>query len=92
MRAAGLQSSRFRLKLRQAKAASPMVGDTVNVSVDVVRAGRRKVVLAQQVRLDGSDTLCAEAELEVVFLDERTGRPITLGEPFYAIWLELRPE
>jgi thioesterase-3 len=64
-------------------------GDTVNVSVDVKGAGRRKVVLAQEIRLDGSDTLCAEAELEVVFLDEQTGRPVPLGEPFHRIWPEL---
>jgi thioesterase-3 len=67
-------------------------GDTVNVSVDVVRAGRRKVVIGQEIRLDGTDDVCAEAELEVVFLDEKTGRPVPLGEPFYEIWPELRPE
>jgi thioesterase-3 len=66
-------------------------GDTVDVSVDVKSAGRRKVVLAQEIRLAGTDTVCAEAEIEVVFLDEKTGRPVPLGEPFYAIWPELRP-
>jgi thioesterase-3 len=65
-------------------------GDTVNVSVDVKEAGRRKVVLAQEIRFEGSDELCAEAELTVVFLDQKTGRPISLGEPFYAVWPELR--
>lgn len=65
-------------------------GDTVNVSVEVKSAGRRKVVLSQEIRHAGSDAVCAEAEIEVVFLDETTGRPITLGEPFYEIWPELR--
>ncbi len=79
-----------RLSISYRRPAS--AGDTVNVSVDVKRAGRRKIVLAQEIRLDGSGTVCAEAEIEVVFLDETTGRPVPLGEPFYGIWPELRPE
>jgi len=67
-------------------------GDTVNVSVDIKRAGRRKIVIAQEIRIDGSDAVCAEAEIEVVFLDEKTGRPVPLGEAFYRIWPELRRE
>ena len=66
-------------------------GNTVNVSVDVKEAGRRKIVLAQEVRLDGSDTVCATAEIDVVFLDEATGRPVPLSEPFFDVWPELRP-
>jgi len=66
-------------------------GNTVNVSVDVKEAGRRKIVLAQEVRLDGEDTVCATAEIEVVFLDEATGRPVPLDKPFFDVWPELRP-
>ena len=79
-----------RLSIAYRRPAS--AGDTVNVSVDVKSAGRRKIVLAQEIRLDGSETVCAEAEIEVVFLDEATGRPVPLGEPFYSVWPELRPE
>jgi len=56
----------------------------------VKQAGRRKIVLAQQVRLDGDDTVCAEAEITVVFLDKETGRPIPLDERFTEVWPELR--
>jgi thioesterase-3 len=78
-----------RLSISYRRPAS--AGDIVNVSVDVKEAGRRKVVLAQEIRFEGSDEVCAEAELTVVFLDEKTGRPIPLGEPFYELWPELRP-
>jgi len=64
-------------------------GDTVNVSVDVKQAGRRKIVLAQEVRLDGDDAVCAEAEITVVFLDEETGRPVPLDDRFHRVWPEL---
>jgi len=88
LEAHGLFPVVVRLSISYRRPAS--AGDTVNVSVEVKRAGRRKVVLGQQVRLDGSDLLCAEAEIEVVFLDEKTGRPVPLDERFHRIWPELR--
>jgi len=65
-------------------------GDTLAISVDVVRAGRRKIVLGQTATFDGSDDVCVEAELTVVFLDEATGRPVPLDDRFFRVWPELR--
>lgn len=65
-------------------------GDVLAISTEVKRAGRRKVVLAQEARFENSDVVCAEAELEVVFLGESTGRAVPLGDAFLRVWPELR--
>ena len=64
-------------------------GDLLDVSAEVASAGRRKIVIAQQARFASSDDICVEAEVTVVFLDERTGRPIPLIDEILHAWPEL---
>jgi thioesterase-3 len=64
-------------------------GDVLEVSTRVASAGRRKIVIAQDARFEGSDDVAVEAELTVVFLDEATGRPVPLSREIVAAWPEL---
>jgi len=65
-------------------------GDELSIATWVAGGGRRKIVLGQQARFTSSDEICVEAEVTVVFLDEETGRPITLSEELLDAWPELR--
>lgn len=64
-------------------------GDLLDVTVDVASAGRRKIVIAQQARSAASDEVCVDAEVTVVFLDEKTGRPVPLSDAILHTWPEL---
>ena len=55
----------------------------------MANAGRRKIVIAQQARFASSNEVCVEAEVTVVLLDEKTGRPAPLSDEICHAWLEL---
>jgi thioesterase III len=65
-------------------------GDVLVVTTQLTRRGSRKVILDQEARFASSDEVCVKAEVTAVFLDELTGRPVALGEPFFQAWPELR--
>ncbi len=65
-------------------------GDVLIVITRLAKSGSRKVILAQEVRFAPSGEVCVKAEVTAVFLDESTGRPVSLGEPFFRAWPELR--
>lgn len=65
-------------------------GDVLVVTTQLARRGSRRVILNQEVRFALSDEICVKAEVTVVFLDKLSGRPVTLGEPFFQAWPELR--
>ncbi|MGB2983743.1 MAG: thioesterase family protein, partial [Candidatus Bipolaricaulia bacterium] len=64
-------------------------GDVLYVSVDVASAGRRKIVIEHEARFASSDEVCVNAEVTVVFLDEKTGRPVPLSDEIHCAWPEL---
>ncbi len=57
------------------------VGDRLAISAAVSRIGERSAVIHQEVRLVGSDTLVADADVTFVLVDRATGRPIPLEGP-----------
>jgi len=65
-------------------------GDVLVVETHVKSAGRRKVVIAQSARFERSEDVSIEAEITVVFLDEKTGRPVPLDEAILDAWPELK--
>ena len=65
-------------------------GDTLDVTADVVRASRRKVVIGQEARLVSTGDVAVEAEVTAVFVDEKTGRPVPLSDEILRAWPELR--
>lgn len=77
-----------RLSISYRRPAS--AGDVLEISADVVRAGRRRIVIAQQARLASSDEICVDAEVTAVFLDEKTGRPVPLSDEILQAWPEIR--
>jgi len=64
-------------------------GDILRIETTVASAGRRKVVIAHQARFVASDEVCVEAEVTIVFLDEKSGRPVPLEDAVCAVWPEL---
>jgi thioesterase-3 len=76
-----------RLSISYRRPAS--AGDVLDVTAEVASAGRRKITIAQQARFATSGEVCVEAEVTVVFLDEKTGRPIPLSEEILDAWPEL---
>jgi len=66
-------------------------GDVLEISTSVASTGRRKIVIAHEARFEGSEDVCVEAEVTVVFLDESTGRPIPLSAEILGLWPDLRP-
>jgi thioesterase-3 len=76
-----------RLSISYRRPAS--AGDVLHVTAEVTSAGHRKIMIAQQARLATSGEVCVEAELTVVFLDEKTGRPIPLSDEILRAWPEL---
>lgn len=53
-------------------------GDVLRIETRVAHSNRRKVVIHQTARLDDSEATCVEADVEAVFLDAETGRPVAL--------------
>jgi thioesterase-3 len=76
-----------RLSISYRRPAS--AGDILEVTAEVARVSHRKIMIAQQARIAESGEVCVEAELAVMFLDERTGRPIRLNEEILDAWPEL---
>ena len=76
-----------RLSISYRRPAS--AGDVLEITADVVRAGRRRIVIVQQARFASSEELCVEAELTVMFLDRRTGRPVPLTQDILRAWPEI---
>jgi len=64
-------------------------GDLLEIETNVLRSGRRKVVLKQVGRFVGSDEICVEAEMTAIFIDLESGRAVALGDAFRDAWPEL---
>ena len=64
-------------------------GDALEITTHVASTGRRKLVIAHEARFEGSDEVCVEAEVTVVFLDEKTGRPVPFSAAILRAWPEL---
>jgi len=76
-----------RLSISYRRPAS--AGDVLHVTTEVASAGRRKIVIAQQACFASSDEVGVNAEVTVVFLDEKTGRPVPLSDEILRAWPEL---
>ncbi len=76
-----------RLSISYRRPAS--AGDVLHVTTEAASAGSRKIVIAQEARFASSEEVCIEAEITVVFLDEKTGRPVPLSDEILRAWPEL---
>jgi len=64
-------------------------GDTLRVSTRVAETGSRKIVMKQLIHQESTDRLCCEAEISIVLVDSRTGRPAVLSEEIIRAWPDL---
>ena len=64
-------------------------GDTLRVSTRVAETGSRKIVMKQLIHQESTDTLCCEAEISIVLVDSKTGRPAVLSEEIVRAWPDL---
>jgi len=76
-----------RLSIAYRRPAS--AGDVLDITADVVRLGRRKIVIGQKALLVPSREVVVEAEVTAVLLDETTGRPVPLSDEILRAWPEL---
>ena len=76
-----------RLSISYRRPAS--AGDVLNITTQATSIGSRKIVIAQQACFASLDESCVKAEVTVVFLDEKTGRPIPLSDEILRAWPEL---
>ena len=76
-----------RLSIAYRRPAS--AGDILDITADVVRLGRRKIVIGQKALLVPSGEVVVEAEVTAVLLDEATGRPVPLSDEILRAWPEL---
>jgi len=64
-------------------------GDTVVVSTQVAAVASRKFVMHQEIRQQATGKLCCEADITVVLVDAKTGRPAILTDAILDAWPEL---
>ena len=76
-----------RLSIAYRRPAS--AGDVLDITADVIRLGRRKIVIGQKALLVPSREVVVEAEVTAVLLDETTGRPVPLSDEILRAWPEL---
>lgn len=76
-----------RLSISYRRPAS--AGDVLVISADVASAGRRRIVIVQQARFASSDDVCVDAEVTVMFVDEKSGRPVPLSGEILRAWPEI---
>jgi thioesterase III len=64
-------------------------GDTLRIATRITGAGSRKFVMHQDVIQEKDEKICCEADVTIVLVDARTGRPATLGDEVLRAWPEL---
>ena len=64
-------------------------GDVLDVTAEVTSASHRRITIAQKASFATSGEVCVEAELKVVFVDDKTGRTVPLTDEILRAWPEL---
>ena len=54
------------------------LGEVLEVTADLTRIGNRSAVIHQDIRLEGTDTVVADADVTFVIADEKSGRAVAL--------------
>ena len=65
-------------------------GDSLRVLTSVAETGSRKLVMHQEIFQQETDKLCCEADITIVLVDARTGRPAVLDEQILDAWPDLK--
>lgn len=65
------------------------VGDRLRITTKVANTSSRKIVMHQEIHQEESAKLCCEADITIVLVDAKTGRPAVLNEAILRAWPDL---
>ena len=54
------------------------MGDTLEVFTRFSKIGGKSAVVTQEVRIAGKDAIAADAQVTIVCLDQKTGKPVVI--------------
>ena len=66
-------------------------GDSLRITTKVAEASSRKIVMQQTIHQEATDKLCCEAEVSIVLVDSKAGRPVILNDDIIRAWPDLAP-
>jgi thioesterase-3 len=66
----------FHININYRKPAS--MGDVLELYIGLTKIGKRSASFYQELRLKGTDTVIADAEVTFVFVDKNTGKAIAI--------------
>jgi thioesterase III len=64
-------------------------GDRLIITTQVASTGSRRIVMHQTIHQDEAQKLCCEADITIVLVDAKTGRPTVLNDAILQAWPDL---
>ena len=68
---------------------SAVVGEILRIETSVIKKNRKSVTMLQQVFLNDTDTLIADAQVTNVFLNIKSGTVMTINEELIRLWPDI---
>ena len=68
---------------------SAVVGEILRIETSVIKKNRKSVTMLQQVFLNDSDTLIADAQVTNVFLNINSGKVMPINEELIRLWPDI---
>ena len=66
-----------------------MVGEILRIETSVIKKNRKSVTMLQQVFLNDTDTLIADAQVTNVFLNINSGKVMPINEELIRLWPDI---
>jgi thioesterase-3 len=68
---------------------SAVVGEILRIETSVIKKNRKSVTMLQQVFLNDTDTLIADAQVTNVFLNTSSGKVVPINEELIRLWPDI---
>ena len=68
---------------------SAVVGEIIRIETSVIKKNRKSVTMLQQVFLNDTDTLIADAQVTNVFLNINSGNVMPINEELIRLWPDI---
>ncbi len=68
---------------------SAVVGEILRIETSVIKKNRKSVTMLQQVFLNDTDTLIADAQVTNVFLNINSGKVMPINEELIRLWPDI---
>ena len=69
-----------------------VVGEVLRIETGVIKKDLKSVTMLQQIFLNDTDTLIADAQVTNVFLNLKTGKVITVNKDLIRLWPDIADE